>query len=297
MLFHSIQIELHTIPKKMIAMTTPKFAPLALLAVVACMCCFDSSMVSAFSAGSVRIHTAPSGSRSSVIRLGAASEELSAAAEVAAEAAPADEEEEKLQKQQQQQQQKKPKKKKKQPAADQEPLVIDVSKLDIRVGLIEKCWEHEEADKLYCEEINLGEEGGPRNIASGLKAHYTAEEMVGKKVLVLANLKSRKLVGFPSHGMVLCAAKYGEAEDGSEDTIEFVCPPDDAEIGDRVICDGCEGEPATENQVVKKKMLNAIFPDLKVNADGIAVYKDVPLTTTTGGFTCKAESLTDAPIS
>jgi len=186
----------------------------------------------------------------------------------------------------------KPKKKKNAPP--QEPVPLDVSKLDIRVGIIEKCWEHEEADKLYCEEIDLGEEGGPRKIASGLKAHYSVDEMVGKRVLVLANLKSRKLVGFPSHGMVLCASKHGEAEDGSEDSVEFICPPEDAAIGERVTCAGFEGEPATENQVVKKKILNAVFPDLKVNADGIAVYKDTPLTTSAG--TCKAESLKDVPI-
>ena len=119
--------------------------------------------------------------------------------------------------------------------------------------------------------------------------------MVGKKVLVLANLKSRKLVGFPSHGMVLCASKYGEAEDGSDDSVEFVCPPKDAAIGERIVCAGFEGEPATENQVNKKKILNAVFPDLKVNAEGIAVYKDSPLTTSAG--TCRAESLKDAPIS
>lgn len=190
----------------------------------------------------------------------------------------------------------KPEKKKKvQPPP--EPMVMDISKLDIRVGLIEKCWEHEEADKLYCEEINLGEEGGPRQIASGLKAHYSVDEMVGKKVLVLANLKSRKLVGFPSHGMVLCACEYGESEDGSEDTVEFVCPPEGAEIGDRVVCEGFEGEPATENQVIKKKILNAVFPDLKVDGDGVAVYKGVQLKTATGGETCKASSLTDVPIS
>ena len=141
-------------------------------------------------------------------------------------------------------------KKKKTPPQDPAPL--DVSKLDIRVGVINKCWEHEEADKLYCEEIDLGEESGPRSIASGLKAHYSVEEMVGKKVLVLANLKSRKLVGFPSHGMVLCASKYGEAEDGSDDSVEFVCPPKDAAIGERIVCAGFEGEPATENQVNKK---------------------------------------------
>eukprot|EP00536_Pseudo-nitzschia_multiseries_P008970 jgi/Psemu1/306177/fgenesh1_kg.239_\ len=123
--------------------------------------------------------------------------------------------------------------------------------------------------------------------------------MVGKKVLVLANLKSRKLVGFPSHGMVLCAVKEGAAEDGSEDTVELLCPPESAVPGDRVVCAGYEGEPATENQVIKKKMLNAIFPDLKVNSEGVAVYKDVPLTIGGGdeAALCTSGSLKDAPIS
>jgi len=161
------------------------------------------------------------------------------------------------------------------------PVEINISKLDIRVGLITKAWVHEDADKLYCEEIDIGEESGPRKIASGLKSHYTLDEMIGERVLVLANLKSRKLVGFPSHGMVLCACKYGEKDDGSDDQVEFVVPHPDSKIGDRVLCHGYEdvGEPATENQLLKKKMLNIIFPDLKINQDGIAVYKDKELYT------------------
>ena len=215
---------------------------------------------------------------------------------------------------------KKKKKKKQQQQQPAEPIEIDISKLDIRVGLIENAWEHEEADKLYCEEINIGEESGPRNIASGLKAHYKLNDMIGKKVLVLANLKSRKLVGFASHGMVLCACKYGDAEDGSDDVVEFVIPHEDSNIGDRVLCEGYEnGEPATENAVIKKKMLKAIFPDLKINNDGIAVYKDKQLFTTTVSSSdnddndndeeeeeeeeevkklpCKAITLTNVPIS
>lgn len=166
---------------------------------------------------------------------------------------------------------------------------IDISKLDIRVGLIVKAWEHPEADKLYCEEIDLGEASGPRQIASGLKDHYTLDEMNGgRRVLVLANLKSRKLVGFPSHGMVLCAA----SEDGS--TVQFIEPPADAKVGERVMVDGFEGEPATENQVLKKKMLDAIFPHLKTNGEGVATYRGIPLTTSAGP--CKAASLINAPI-
>lgn len=75
---------------------------------------------------------------------------------------------------------------------------LDPSKLDFRVGIIQKCWEHPEAEKLLCEEINLGESTGPRQIASGLRAHYSAAEVEGRKVIVLANLKDRNMVGFKS---------------------------------------------------------------------------------------------------
>jgi len=178
------------------------------------------------------------------------------------------------------QQKPKKKKKKKKPQQEAPPLVIDVSKLDIRVGVINKAWEHEEADKLFCEEIDLGEESGPRQIASGLRAYYKLEDLEGQRVLVLANLKSRKLMGFPSHGMVMCAA--------NDDAVEFVEPPADAAIGERVMFEGYDGEPATENQVIKKKMLDAIFPDLKTDDDGVATYKGVPFTTSAG--VCKAQN-------
>lgn len=75
---------------------------------------------------------------------------------------------------------------------------LDPSKLDIRVGLVKKCWAHPESDKLYCEEIDVGEET-VRSIASGLRAFYaSASDIEGRKVLVLANLKERPLAGFKS---------------------------------------------------------------------------------------------------
>jgi len=80
------------------------------------------------------------------------------------------------------------------PAVD--PNLPDICKLEFKVGVITKVWVHPEADKLYCEEIDAGEEGGPRQIASGLRAHYSEEEMLGKRVLVVANLKvSRLFIG------------------------------------------------------------------------------------------------------
>ena len=75
------------------------------------------------------------------------------------------------------------------PAAAADPNLPDICKLEFKVGLITKVWAHPEADKLYCEEIDCGEDGGPRQIASGLRMHYSEEEMLGKRVLVVANLK------------------------------------------------------------------------------------------------------------
>mmetsp|Transcript_25228 Transcript_25228/g.39046 ORF Transcript_25228/g.39046 Transcript_25228/m.39046 type:complete len:660 (-) Transcript_25228:121-2100(-) len=167
------------------------------------------------------------------------------------------------------------KKKKKQAQAQPESTKIDVSKLDIRVGVITKAWEHEEAEKLFCEEIDIGEDE-PRQIASGLRAHYKVDDLVGQRVLVLSNLKTRKLVGFPSHGMVMCAA----SADGTK--VEFVEPPEGAAIGERVMIEGYGGEPATENQIIKKKMLEKIFPDLSTNEAGVATYKGVPFATSSG---------------
>jgi aminoacyl tRNA synthase complex-interacting multifunctional protein 1 len=189
--------------------------------------------------------------------------------------------------QKQQQVEKEPKQKQKSPPPPAATTEIDISQLDIRVGLITKAWEHTEADKLFCEEIDLGEEGGPRQIASGLKAYYSVDDLVGRKVLVLANLKERKLLGFPSHGMVLCAS------DDANGKVQFVDPPADAQVGERIVVEGFDGEPATENQVLKKKMLDAIFPDLKTNAEGVATYKGVPLSTSAG--VCKS-GLSNVPI-
>jgi methionine--tRNA ligase beta chain len=81
----------------------------------------------------------------------------------------------------------------------------EFTKIEIRVGKIIKVWYHETADKLFCEQVDLGEETGPREIASGLREHYTLEEMQDREVLVVCNLKAAKIVGFVSNGMVLAA--------------------------------------------------------------------------------------------
>ena len=68
----------------------------------------------------------------------------------------------------------------------------DICKLEFKVGKITKVWAHPDADRLYCEQIDCGEET-PREIASGLREHYTEEEMMGRRLLVVSNLKVRIL--------------------------------------------------------------------------------------------------------
>ena len=76
--------------------------------------------------------------------------------------------------------------------------------VELRVGKIVSVTDHENADKLYVVAIDDGSESG-RTICAGLKEYYTAEEMVGKSVVFVANLKPRKLRGVMSEGMMLAA--------------------------------------------------------------------------------------------
>lgn len=172
----------------------------------------------------------------------------------------------------------------------QEAASFDISALDIRVGKILKIWPHPEAEKLYCEEIDVGEEA-PRQIASGLRPFYASpDDLVGKHVMVLCNLKARKLVGFPSHGMVLCASN---ADHTAVETME---PPADAKIGERVLFEGYEnGEPEPEAKVAKKKILEAVSPDLKTNAEGICVWKGA-LSKTSGGPVKASKGMANAHV-
>ena len=145
------------------------------------------------------------------------------------------------------------KEEKKEEAAATGDADLDPSKLEIRVGLVVKCWNHADSEKLLCEEIDLGE-GTNRSIASGIRAHYTAEQVQGRKVLVLSNLKERSIAGFKSQGMVLCAVN----EDRS--SVVLVEPPANANVGDRVVFTGFTGEPATPAQVAKKKIFETLSP-------------------------------------
>ena len=155
-----------------------------------------------------------------------------------------------------------------------------ITSLDIRVGRITKVWEHPEADKLYCEEIDIGEDE-PRQIASGLRPYLSAEEMEGRLVLVLCNLKARKMLGFPSHGMVLCASNKDHTE------VKLVNPPIDAKIGERVTVpdfdfEGESGQPMKENPMGKKKIFDKLAPFLVTSKYGVPEFLGRPFMTSAG---------------
>ena len=79
----------------------------------------------------------------------------------------------------------------------------DFEKLQFQVGKIISCEEVKKSKKLLCSQVQIGSQ--VRQIVSGIKAHYSAEEMVGKRVMVVTNLKPAKLAGILSEGMILCA--------------------------------------------------------------------------------------------
>ncbi|CAM9550874.1 unnamed protein product [Scytosiphon promiscuus] len=118
----------------------------------------------------------------------------------------------------------------------------------------------------------MGSQGTNRMIASGLRAFYTLEEMQGRRVIVLANLKARNIGGFKSNGMVLCASSTDHS------VVKLIEPPPGAAVGARVTVSGAEGEPATPAQVQKKKasrVLEKCAPKLKTNSEGVPGYEGV----------------------
>jgi aminoacyl tRNA synthase complex-interacting multifunctional protein 1 len=151
---------------------------------------------------------------------------------------------------------------------------LTINSIELRVGIIRKVSRHETADKLYCEEIDIGEEA-PRAIASGLVPYYTLEGMQDRKLIVVCNLKPRNLVGFKSNGMVLCASKV--AEDGTN-LVEFVDPPAHSKPGDRIVATGIDvTEPLSASKCDKTKAFQVVAPDLKVDENGIANWKGFKL--------------------
>jgi aminoacyl tRNA synthase complex-interacting multifunctional protein 1 len=189
--------------------------------------------------------------------------------------------------------------------------------IDLRVGHILKATNHPDADSLYVSTIAMGDPAGEdtteyegqvcRTVCSGLNGLIPLEEMQGRKVVVVCNLKPVKMRGIKSCAMVLAASprvKEGETDD-HKGPVELVAPPEGSKAGDRVFFDGWKGEP--EGVLVPKKKIWETFQpgftttdDLEVAFEAAAVEKldskaVGKLVTETGGV-CKVQTLKGATV-
>ncbi|XP_077299218.1 tyrosyl-tRNA synthetase [Arctopsyche grandis] len=139
-------------------------------------------------------------------------------------------------------------------------------KLDIRVGKIVEVMKHPDADGLYVEKIDVGEEQ-PRTIVSGLVNHVPIEEMQNRSVIVLCNLKAAKMRGVESKGMVLCASI------GDPKQVEVLIPPAESNPGDKIVVEGYENGQADEVLNPKKKFWEKLQVDMKTNDECKAVWQ------------------------
>ena len=101
----------------------------------------------------------------------------------------------------------------------------DFAKLQFQIGQIVKCEEVPKSKKLLCSQVKIGSE--TRQIISGIKAWYKPDQMVGKKVMVVTNLKPAKLAGMLSEGMILCA-------EDDEGNLALMTPEKDIKPGSEV---------------------------------------------------------------
>ncbi|KAG1675465.1 hypothetical protein FOA52_001764 [Chlamydomonas sp. UWO 241] len=163
----------------------------------------------------------------------------------------------------------------------------DVSRLDLRVGVITKAWRHPDAESLYVEEVDVGE-GAPRQVVSGLVKYIPEAEMQGRRVVVLCNLKPANMRGVQSQAMVMAAT----SADGA--IVELVEPPAGCAPGEPITFEGYASGVADVQLNPKKKVFEAVQPDLVVRDDLVAAYKGVAFTTTKGP--CVVKSVKGAGI-
>jgi methionyl-tRNA synthetase len=146
-----------------------------------------------------------------------------------------------------------------------EPIVLKntenpFSKLNLKVAQILEARPHPDADKLFVLQIDIGEK---RQLVAGIRGHYTAEELIGKKIVVVSNLQAAKLRGEKSEGMLLAA--------GEDDKVGLLLM-DKSKPGDNVVIEGVKPNTAeiTYNDFMQVKL---------TSENGKAYYDGKPLKT------------------
>lgn len=178
--------------------------------------------------------------------------------------------------------------------------VEDIRRVELRVGVVLSAERHPDADSLYVERVDCGDSTGPRTIISGLVKFVPVDELVGRKVVVVCNLKPSKMRGIMSEGMLLCASSSDTA--GDNGTVELLTPPMDAKVGELISISGYD--PPIPDAQLKSKSAQEVWKrvavELATNVDREAMFggKKSPagkLMTSAGP--CVVESLANAPIS
>ena len=132
-------------------------------------------------------------------------------------------------------------------------------KIDLRVAKITAIERHPEAEKLYIETIDIGEEEESQ-IVSGLVPYYEENELLGRNIILVKNLKPAKLRGVKSYGMLLAAS-------GEDKTVEVLFA-DHAEPGTPVVLEGS----AADRDVTKKKLSADKFFKIPLHVKGNTVF-------------------------
>ncbi|GFS01834.1 tyrosine--tRNA ligase [Elysia marginata] len=141
------------------------------------------------------------------------------------------------------------------------------SRLDLRVGKITSIKKHPEADSLFVETVDLGEDSGPRTVISGLNGLVPMEQLDQSLGVFLCNLKPVKMRGIESQAMLMCAS----LEDHSQ--VEPLSVPEGSAPGDRVFFEGHEQGQPDEKLNPKKKIWEKLQPDLRVNDQHEALWQ------------------------
>lgn len=163
--------------------------------------------------------------------------------------------------------------------------VNDISRWHLVVGKILTCNKHPEAEFLYVEDIDVG---GPKplQVVSGLAKYIPLEQMPGRLVVVVKNMKPAKLRKVLSEGMVIAANNEGPT------VVELVTPPAGSVPGERVKFEGYSENNASD--VLNNNVISKVKEYLKTDSDCVATYKGVPFTTSAG--VCKVQTLKDSPL-
>ncbi|XP_060838835.1 aminoacyl tRNA synthase complex-interacting multifunctional protein 1 [Rhopalosiphum padi] len=167
------------------------------------------------------------------------------------------------------------------PAKSTVTTPVDFGRLDLRVAKILSASKHPNADALYVETIDVGEEK-PRNVVSGLVKFVPLEAMSNRMVVLLCNLKPSKIRGVLSEAMVMCAS--------SPENVEILEPPPGSVPGDYINVAGYTRSP---DKVLK--VFEEIALDLKTDENLQATYKGIPWTVADKGAVV-AKSLKDVKI-